>query len=786
MTQIMKKKKLLALISLLVLQSMVFGQQVIEGIVIDDKKEPLMGVTIIVSSSKTGTTTDMSGRFEITLPKNGTTLVFSYLGFETKKVAVTRNTTTMEVVLIESAEMLTNVVIKGFPTMTGRARKRRENIQNISETVTAIGSKQLESQGASHIGDILAKIPNVSFNNYQDAGNFTINIRGITSVRNGEAPVSIVVDDIQLPNAEQLLSDFYDIEQIEVLKGPQGTLYGRNAIGGAINYTTKQPTNTLKGKIKTSMATGNDFKILGAISGGIIPNKLYGSFATSYRNFKGYENNRNTFLDALTNHSRELSFRGQLIAKLSPSVRVTLRGQHSNIENGSYQYIQTPDDGNGANFFEGRPQSNLLGTSDLKTTDVSLKVQFKTKVGRLLSISSYGAGEYTSQGDLDHTSADLLYQRASREFNAFNQEIRLVSKEYDNFNFVTGLFYQNKETIPFFQAGLDGGLGFKGTSFPASISENTNKTYAAFGQSNLKLSEAVELTTGLRYDIDKRSQNDLTNSVERAETFTQLQPKIGLSYKASKSTLLYTNYAVGYRSGGFNAPRSTDVTVSNPSQFAENYGKEVTNNIEFGIKNTFINNRLIVNAAFFRTSFENEQVYVVDLGTVTTGIFNLEKVINQGVEIEVKYRASNSFDIGVNYGFIDSKIKQADISIHFAQENGDLGGSWEGNTAPYVSDNTFTFFGDYHIKNFNLYADVNILGKFYWHPDNFDVQDSYSKVNFKASYLFGDVNLAVFGNNIFSTDYNNEYFSKEFSTAPKDLRFPGAPAVFGVELMYKF
>ncbi|MFV0248959.1 MAG: TonB-dependent receptor [Tenacibaculum sp.] len=765
---------------------LLLGQQTVEGIVLDQHKEPLAGVSILVKDGTRGTVTDVSGRFEITLQESYNKLEFIYLGFKTKIITVESNTINIEVILEESSVKLDKIVVRGFPTVAGRARKRRENIQNISETVTAISAKELQNQGVNNIEGVLSKIPNISYNNYQDAGNFAINIRGITSIRNGEAPVSIVVDDIQLPNTEQLITDFYDIEQIEVLKGPQGTLYGKNAIAGAINYTTKQPTNTLRGKIKTSFATGIDYKLVAALSGGLIADKLYGSFATSYRSFRGYENQKNVFLDEFTNNSNEISFKGQLIAKIFSNLRLTLKGRHSNLEGGAMQYIQTPENENGANFFKGRPRANLLGESELKTTDLNLKAELRTNAGRLLSILSYGDGKYSVRGDLDHTSEELLYQLASRDFNAINQEIRWVSKEYKNFNFVSGLFYQNKQTKPLFQAGIDGRQGFNGMAFPASISENTNNTFALFGQANLNLSKSIELTTGLRYDNDKRIQNDLTNDVKRQKIFTQIQPKIGISFKLSKSTLLYSNYAVGYRSGGFNAPRSTDVTVANPDQFLEDYEKETTNNIEVGIKNTFIDNRFMVNVAYFRTYFDNEQVYVVDLTTVTPGIFNIEKVLNQGVEIEAKFRATNSFDVGASYGFIDSEIKKASIAKFFIQPSGVKGGNWEGNAAPFVSKNTFTFFGDYHRDNLNFYFDVNLLGKFFWHPDNFDVQNSYSKVNTKLSYSIGKFDLAIFGNNIFNTNYNSEYFSKEFSTAPQDLRFPAAPAIFGTELSYKF
>lgn len=780
-------KTLFTIIIFCVSVSVAMAQLSVRGVITDAQGDPLFGATVIeVGNRSNGAVSDAQGTFFITVQGENTELEVSYLGFLTQKVRVEGGS--LSITMEEEAQSLGGVSVLGFPTVTGKARKRLENIQDIGETITAFSSEQLESQGIASIGDALKKIPNASFNNYQDAGNFTINIRGITSVRNGELPVSVVVDDIQLSVTEQLVTDFYEIEQIEVLKGPQGTLYGRNAIGGAINFITKQPSEEISGKVKASYATGSDLNLLGTLNGAIVSNVLYASVAGSYRDFAGYENQRNTFLDELTNYSEEYSMRGQLVLEASQDIRLTLRGQMSELDAGAYPYIQTADDGTGASDFSGKPQANELGATTLSTADINFKAEFRTDAGRFMSITSYADGEYTSRGDLDHTSTPVLLQFSDRAFKAWNQESRFVSRQFQNFNFITGLFYQNKETTPSFQAGSDDGDGYDNiTLFPASISVNTNNTYAAFGQGTFKLSDQVEVTGGLRYDVDVREQYDQTNLVIREETFTQLQPKLGLSFKPTASTLLYATYSVGYRSGGFNAPRSEDVSVANPNQFEEAYDKEVTNNIELGIKNSLFDNRLILNASLFRTQFENEQVYVVDLGTVTTGIFNLEEVVNQGLELEAKYRAFSFLDVGGSLGLIDSEIKQADIATFFVQENGDTGGSWEGNVAPFVSDHTLTFFTDFHLGEFSLFADINKLGNFYWHPDNFDVQDPYTLVNFKASYTFEEtITLSLFGNNIFDVDYNQEYFSKEFSTAALDLRYPAAPAVFGIELLAKF
>lgn len=774
-----------------------FSQQItISGTILDNQK-PLPGVSVIEKGTTGGTSTDFDGNFQLDVSPNAT-LVFSFVGFETQEIVVGEKSNILNIKMKEDAQQLDEVVVEGFTTIAGQARKRRESIQDTPEAVTALSSKDIEVTGIGNIEAVAVRIPNVSFNDYQDEANFAINIRGITQVRDGDAPVSIVIDDVQLPFHQQLNQDFFDIEHVEVVKGPQGTLYGKNAIGGAINIITKKPTNDFHGLVRAGYSEGSRKNIATALSGAIVKDRIYFRVGGDYTDFDGYDENKNTFLDKNPDFKESKSFRGQLHFKITPKLSFDLKGQISDSDGGALYYIQAPFPPasigeSAANQFDGNPRANILGSTSFESSDISGKLTYRTNFGKFLSITNLGNVDYDTSGDLDHTETPILWQSDDVELKGFNQEIRFISNFDSKFSMITGLFYQNNNRDQQLDSGLDIGNGVDTSQSFGVINNNVDsKTIAVFGHFGYKLTEKLEATAGLRYDADNRKQEDpFDPAVINEEDFNQLQPKLGLSYRFREGTLIFANYGEGYRSGGFNA------LTGNPSaRFLDQFKKEETRNIELGFKSSWWNNRLLINGNLFRTAFDNEQVYVVDLTSFfATGIFNIDEVVNYGAELELKVRPIKNLDLGFGLGLTDSEIKKADIADRFPAYKGadpaSDGANWVGNKAPFVSAHNILFSALYtwvlnEDNNMTFYADYSNNGKFYWHPDNFDVQDPYSIVNFNVTYNFKKIKLGVHGNNIFGTDFNSEYFSREFSGADRDLRFPGNPANYGVSLSYKF
>ena len=368
------KKYILSLLLLMGGLSL-FAQQVIKGNVKSENGEDLIGVSIKIKGTFQGVITDINGNFEISASSDDI-LVFSYIGYTTQEVALSEKTP-LNITMSEDITTLSDVVVKGFATIDGQARKRRESLQDTPESVSAMSSKDIEITGLSGVAGVINKIPNVTFNDYQDEANFSINVRGITQIRDGESPVSIVIDDVQLPFHQSLNQDFYEIEHIEVVKGPQGTLYGKNAIAGAINIVTKQPENELGGLVKASYATGQNLKFTGALSGGLVEDKMFFRLGGTFGDFRGYDERKNTFLNEFTDNKKNWSIRGQLMTKLSNNLSLDLKGQAYNSETGTLYYITGPlaNGQSHTNDFTGSPNANILGSGEYKSNDFFCKIE---------------------------------------------------------------------------------------------------------------------------------------------------------------------------------------------------------------------------------------------------------------------------------------------------------------------------------------------------------------------------------------------------------------------------
>ena len=171
--------------------------------------------------------------------------------------------------------MLSEVTVRGFVGAVGQARRRAESVQKIPESVVTLASDQIEATGINNIQSFATLVPNVSFQTSQNVGVNFINVRGIAQIRNGESPVAFVIDGVNIPDANLINQELHDLAMVEVVKGPQGTLYGKNAIGGAINILTMAPTNYSKNRLTLGYGNGNSIKAQLSSSGALSKEKVY-------------------------------------------------------------------------------------------------------------------------------------------------------------------------------------------------------------------------------------------------------------------------------------------------------------------------------------------------------------------------------------------------------------------------------------------------------------------------------------------------------------------------------
>lgn len=651
------------------------------------------------------------------------------------------------------------------------ARARAEKVQDVPDSISVLGPATIEAAGIRSVDDATIYTPNLSLVDAQDAGTVAITIRGIGQVRNGEAPVAIVVDGVQLNSPDMIKQALYDVERIEILKGPQGALYGRNAIGGAINITTKQPTNNLTARIGADYANGDDRQLSGMISGALVPDVLKFRIAADYRKFDGVLGN--VTLNRKVDFVEDFNLRGRLILTPSDRLTVDVRGTHARLDGGASWYIPLPD--NAPNNTSLPIVADVLGTSGRDFDEVSLKIDYDFGPFVATSTTAWSNTDLDLYEDLDWTAAALLGVFQRRQLETTTQEFRLTSRSDQPFRWTTGLFLldgKRKVDSVFLLSPDPAASGLPLSSyFPIPIARTTEdmRAWAVYGQVNYDLSPDVELTAALRYDRDRRIQADrLVVQPDRRQVFDSWQPKLSVKYRVARDSILYATVAKGFRSGGFNAPNGAFPPVVKPEQ---------TKGVEIGSKNSFLDRRLTLNLAGFYNRFENQQIFILKLSN--QGLVNVAKTDIWGFEADASFKVSPAFEAGASLGLLDTNIKDYDGTAAF-----------RGNHVPLTYKWSYTLWGQYtaDLGAAKLIARADYTGKGgnYWHVDNLDRQSDVHLVNARVSLAIGNFNAAIYAKNLFDRKYTEEFFSKDFSGGAADIRYPGSPRRYGVSLGYTF
>ena len=324
-------KTISLLLCSLLIYGTAFSQNLIKGQITDLENEPLVGATVLQTNTLSGTITDANGFFELYTEELNPSLTCSYTGFKTQEIQATQNFNSIVLELDITQFEAVNVV--GFIGAVGQARRRAVSTQKIPESVVTFTSEHIEQTGISTIDDFASQIPNVSFSTYQNLGVNFLSVRGIPQIRNGESPVAFLIDGITIQDPNLLNQELFDLAMIEVVKGPQGTLYGKNAIAGAINILTLAPTNQFKNKIKIGYGNGNSYKGVISSSGPLMKDKIFYGIAGNYKNRDGLI--QNEFLNEKVDFYEDFSFRGQLKFDFTNNFTASLVGQYSDTDGGA-------------------------------------------------------------------------------------------------------------------------------------------------------------------------------------------------------------------------------------------------------------------------------------------------------------------------------------------------------------------------------------------------------------------------------------------------------------------
>lgn len=673
-----------------------------------------------------------------------------------------------------------------FEEIVVTSRRRAERLQDIPDAITAFTAQTIEDAGINTVADVTNLMPNLSIVETQQPGVEFLVIRGIGQARNQEPPIAMVVDGVQMSSSYQLTQELFDVERIEVLKGPQGALYGRNAIGGAINIVTRKPTNELDGKIVAGYGNGDFFELKGVVSGPIIEDKLFFRVAGTYEDFDGLIDN--VTLNQKVDWREQKTVRAELLARPTENLSIDLRASLQWLDAGA-AYFAWAD---GPNDFTTPVRADFPGVAERDLQEYSLKIDYDLSGVTLTSVTAFTKTESFLEEDLEYTPIPIIMATQGLDFKSWSQELRLTSASDSAFRWMVGAYYLDVSRDLASDVFVDFGnyIGFltnqaMGVTPPwsglnpeanyaplsSTLAADDDKSWSGFGQINYDITDRLELTLALRYDMNEKRQAGIAG-----RDFDLWQPKASLAYKITDDAMLYATAARGFRSGGFN-PTPT---------FGRVFDAEKTTNFEVGFKSSWAENRLMLNGAGFYTKYDDRQEYILIAEEGTQALINIPKSRIIGFELEAAARPVDGLELQAAFGYIDSSIRRFDAA-QFNLPAGDF----VGNQLPFVYGWNYVLSAQYRLPvfaDFDLVTRVDYSGKgdMYWHIDNLDKQKPVHLVNARVAIENEQYQLMFYADNLFKEKYNNEFVATQWSGGLGDFKYPGSPRRYGIRGTLRF
>ena len=781
------------------------------------------------------------------------------------------------------------------------ARQRSESLQDVPASITAFTTEQLQRAGVQRAADFISLTPGVTIIDAAEVGDTQVNIRGINGARDAENSFALIIDGILHTNPAALNREYANLQQIEILKGPQGATYGRNAAAGAIIVTSKKPGDEFEGEVKASGANDKSY-YASAYMAGPLSETVSANIQVDWRDTDGFffnETRNEKNVDDFENWNVSSRF----LLETSETSTLDVKARYGEVDaaaisfNASFAATFLADlFGNPLLFEDVNDHTfnfvNQLDSSNKqKTTEVSAKYDAEYDWGSLTAWALYSNIEnsFTADGtsgafgfffnepsciaSIDAlnaagvtlpgpqflaptagasilgpytaTSCDgTQYQERFQDDISF--EIRLASPADQDLRWLVGAYYLDLNRRVGVNTGIEDVTEIIPKLFiPAGQPNATeqlvhdkfdSQVYAAFGNIAYDVNDDIEVSAALRYDREERKSRSLVPTDARSsyidfnpadgfqggdpinpglnpainpsgvlpdqeKAFQQLQPKVSMTWDVSNETTLFANWGIGFKSGGFNSSGSEatiDLFINKP--LGTNVGvkdffrKETSSSFEAGFKGNYLDGRLTLEGAAYKTKVEDMQFFEFFVGA-----FGLLRIVNNiddvdifGVEFAANAALSENFSIYGGFNIIDSEIKANAVRPDTV-----------GNKSPHTADYTINagIQGQFPISNeLELVgrADYSRVGPTWFHtvqdqdqPSLFATanygkaqRDAYNVVNLRVGVEAENWAITGFAKNLF-----NEIYLEEVIPAPQfggSFIHPGAESRYGVEVLYRF
>ncbi|WP_392477512.1 TonB-dependent receptor domain-containing protein [Nostoc sp. C110] len=654
--------------------------------------------------------------------------------------------------------------------LTVTAQKRPENAQNVPISVTVIPRQEIEDANIDSLIDIANQTPNFNFLPTSSGGTEFSNysLRGLNNQNflTAQDSVAFYIDDIPIDYNGFLDLALLDLEQIEVLRGPQSTLYGRNSSGGVVNITSRQATPEPQTRISASYGRYNSRELQFSLNDALVDDKLSLRIAGAYRGQDGFIRNLATG-NEIGERSR-LAARAQLLWTPTPDWTVSFNSYNSFTDDGNPTYNKL----NPSDPFEVNLQTE--GYSKLDTNTQAFKIGYNGEGFRATSIT---ARRFTRQENVVPGSTGAVQIIDGIDSTLWTQELRFQSPETaKRFQWLLGSYYESRD----FNVG-DAQTDFPGFGRFRRTGDDYRQTYAVFGQVDYQLIEALTVFAGLRYESSDASSDSTYDLVNADGTLTpqrpafnnekvsnnELIPRFGLKYQFNPNLMGYVTIAKGYRPGGLNYRANSEAELR--------FGEEKTWSYEIGLKSSWLSDRLIANLSVFHNDVNNYQVLQYDESGFFGRVSNVDLKAT-GVEFELKAKPAKGFDLTASVGYVDSIYKN--------YLNSDTGVDLSNNQVPLSPQFTYNLAAQYRSQS-GLFARAELRGYgiTYFDDANQIKQEPYALVNARIGYEAEKYGIYLYANNLFDTRYITSGY---LFPVPDGTAGFGDPVTYGVQVKANF
>lgn len=624
--------------------------------------------------------------------------------------------------------------------ITITAQKQEENHKDIPISLTVFDEYEIEDKGFRQFSDLANHSSNFTILEAGGTGMMSSYIRGIASDTGVESSnVGIYVDGIPYVNTFGNEIPIENIERIEILKGPQAVLYGKNSYAGAVNIISKKPENQFTGNVGVDFGTDNKRKYHLTLNTPIIENRLMVNGFVQHYEKDGYI--ENTTLGKEDNYKEDSFGKFNILFTPVDGLEISLISSFLDKDDGA------PNWNSGTAEDRRKIGSNLQGKNETESLTNALKIDYDFGNLKFSSISTYKDLDNRTLYDADLSPADLMNLDADMDLDEYSQEIRFSGKT-GCLGYLIGFYGDKMEKKRF----------LKMNNNPFQKYKTKSESLSAFANLDISFAKDFTLSLGSRIDRETLTLDDYLLKIDDENDYINFSPKVTLKYNLSKKTMTYATFSQGFKSGGY--------FMFAPTLEQRWVDKEKLTNYETGIK-SYLTENLSLGASLFFMDIKDKQV-TTHIDAYRSYVDNAANSESKGFELDLDYMINKQIKLYASIGYSDSKFKNFK----------DLKGDYSENKNPFSPKYTYSFGANYR-NLMGIFASASVRGQdeCYADKENNYKTTGYHIINAKIGYEKENFEIYLYSNNLADKEYDTRYSTNYFLSPPRET---------GIQVKYRF